>query len=66
MIPGHREPQQLAEQKRPRVVAGQAKRQERGGRWELPWGFVCPYHEGGVATLVLQLQKRVQFLLAPQ
>lgn len=30
VIPGHREPQQLAEQKRPRVVAGQAKGQERG------------------------------------
>ena len=66
MTPGRREPQQLAEQKRPGVVAGQAKRQERGGRRELPWGSVCPYHEGGVATLVLQLQKGVHFLLAPQ
>ena len=32
MIPGHREPQQLAEQKRHRLVVGQAKGQESGGK----------------------------------
>lgn len=32
VIPGHRKPQQLAEQKRHRLVVGQAKGQESGGK----------------------------------
>lgn len=43
----------------------QGGRRAEGRRWP-PWGFVHPYHMGGLAALVLQFQKSVQFLLALQ
>lgn len=65
VMPGHRETQQLAEQKRHRVMAGKARGRE-GEEAGAPWECVCPYHTGRLATVVLRLQECAQVLLALQ